>query len=502
MLNKVIRFNDLPDNYKNIMAQALLFTHPLDTYYELLIVGGIPLDFTSWMSIEGFIPSKLKDIDFVIGGYIDGIMKEMDAKLCEYYSISKCLYKLGNYDGTVPPTSYFVFNKKTCMEILNGEKFNGLPNFIKFLINFVIELDDNVFEHIDVIPFINGNNVPCDSINEDAIRRDFTINSLYMKLSVENDVININIIDPLLGIKDLMEFTLRTPIIPLTTFKQDPRRLTRIVKMVEKMLRLFGKCNIHNDITNFMENDMEEIVSILLKEYPRREPLHFDTLSMLKSNYFEQIMRNILTYPSMFKLICGINPMVQINTVPIDDMIIIYNKLLGLNLSVYESNVLILVITGYRLVNELNDSVFTTPSKKYGILLLDKNNCSLYTYVLMWLPMLDKHILATIKLLNFIGFYQVGTYDWYRSIGEFIIFYHKTVGTCYDAYEFVSKIIKIVQCFVDNNIILGDYDIRYENIYENYKKQINDICNSKDANKHIKIIKKNMIDMVTQMLII
>lgn len=64
---------------------------------------------------------------------------------------------------------------------------------------------------------------------EDSFRRDLTINSIFY------DIINEKIIDFTgLGIKDLITNTIRTPLNPLQTFKDDPLRIFRTIRFSAK----------------------------------------------------------------------------------------------------------------------------------------------------------------------------------------------------------------------------------------------------------------------------
>lgn len=336
-----ISFTLIPDEYKIVIAQYILFTYPIRQDYTLLIAGGVPLDIISWINIPDFIPSKLKDIDLTIKldahkqpSYYENIMKDIDTKIKNFYHIDHCLSKVGNFDGSVPPTSQFVFDKQTCIKIQN------MPSFIQFLITFISNYNGKM-ECIDVVPFLDNNSVTNDIYN-DAIRRDFTINCMYILLDAHyfndahlldachfNDVhlldahyfdnvdlsydtqITLNIIDPLNAIQDLLSYTLRTPLDPGRTFKLDPRRLSRIIKMVEKMLRLFNQCHIAENLIDFINCDLKDVINLFYQQYPNREPLHNDILNVLNSTHFEQVVRKILIYPDMFKLFCGIDPSVD-----------------------------------------------------------------------------------------------------------------------------------------------------------------------------------------------
>jgi len=65
--------------------------------------------------------------------------------------------------------------------------------------------------------------------SEDATRRDLTINSIFY------DIVNGKIVDFTgMGIKDLISNTIRTPLDPLKTFKEDPLRIFRTIRFAAK----------------------------------------------------------------------------------------------------------------------------------------------------------------------------------------------------------------------------------------------------------------------------
>ena len=64
---------------------------------------------------------------------------------------------------------------------------------------------------------------------EDAIRRDFTINAIYL------DVTNNEIVDPYDGIKDLFSYKVRFIGDPLVRIKEDPTRIIRGIRLAYKM---------------------------------------------------------------------------------------------------------------------------------------------------------------------------------------------------------------------------------------------------------------------------
>ncbi len=506
---KNILFSLLPEQYKLVFAQYILFTYPINDY-TFLIAGGVPLDIISWVNIENFIPSKLKDIDLIIKldknqsiTYYENIINNIDIIIKNFYQIDKCLSKIGNFDKSVPPTSQFTFDKQTCIKILNTNIFQLLPNFIQFLIKFISNYN-GIMECVDLIPFLDNNNHVTDDIYNDAQRRDFTINCMYVNLffDVSTEMITINIIDPLNVMQDLFSYKLQTPLDPTTTFTLDPRRLSRIPKMVEKMLRLFGQCNIAENLMMFINdsNDLKNVINILHQQYPYREPLHNDIFNVLNSIHFEQVIKKILIYPEMFKLFCGIDPCIIINVVPINMMMKIHNKLILDGINRYDCNALVIIIFAYKLTTNIDNQIFSQPDLKlHNQYLLNQNNVTLYQYIKMWLPLLDNKIVILVNVLTFIGQYKIGTDVWFHTISQFILLTHNTtslntIKNANDAYKYIYKIIKIKKCFCEHTFnFLEELPICTE-IHKQIKLKIINIDNSYTNKKDkIEIIKNNAL---------
>ncbi len=68
-----------------------------------------------------------------------------------------------------------------------------------------------------------------DSLEEDLVRRDFTINAIAY------DLINHELIDPFNGQKDLEKRHLRTPTDPKVSFSDDPLRMMRAARFISKL---------------------------------------------------------------------------------------------------------------------------------------------------------------------------------------------------------------------------------------------------------------------------
>lgn len=70
------------------------------------------------------------------------------------------------------------------------------------------------------------------TLNEDLIRRDFTINAMALGLNKKNFC---ELVDPLGGINDLDKKTLRTPLSPIETFNDDPLRIMRAIRFASQL---------------------------------------------------------------------------------------------------------------------------------------------------------------------------------------------------------------------------------------------------------------------------
>ena len=64
---------------------------------------------------------------------------------------------------------------------------------------------------------------------EDAQRRDFTINAIYL------DTTNFNVVDPYDGVKDLFSFKVKFIGDPNSRIKEDPTRIIRGIRLAYKM---------------------------------------------------------------------------------------------------------------------------------------------------------------------------------------------------------------------------------------------------------------------------
>ncbi len=108
------------------------------------------------------------------------------------------------------------------------------------------------------------------SLEDDLLRRDFTVNSLALRLPA------VTLVDPSGGIDDLLAGVLRTPSTPEVSFGDDPLRMLRAARFTAQLgFRLdLDTANAMDEMSESIriisaERVGEEISKLLLAEYPR-----------------------------------------------------------------------------------------------------------------------------------------------------------------------------------------------------------------------------------------
>lgn len=110
------------------------------------------------------------------------------------------------------------------------------------------------------------------SLEEDQLRRDFTINTLAFSLQKEDFG---NLSDPFNGIQDLHDGIIRTPLDPDTTYKDDPLRMLRAIRFASQLSFTITPDSLKSIIKNrdrikilSQERINEELNKIILSPKP------------------------------------------------------------------------------------------------------------------------------------------------------------------------------------------------------------------------------------------
>lgn len=137
------------------------------------------------------------------------------------------------------------FLKKTFkVESEEGIKMGSIKINYKNLIMEITRFRKESYDGKSIFPkiekFLNDE-------EEDATRRDFTINAIYL------DPTNFNVVDPYDGVKDLFSFVVRFIGDPNERIKQDPTRILRGIRLAYKMNFAIDEKNNQAFIDNINE---------------------------------------------------------------------------------------------------------------------------------------------------------------------------------------------------------------------------------------------------------
>jgi tRNA nucleotidyltransferase (CCA-adding enzyme) len=133
------------------------------------------------------------------------------------------------------------------------------------------------------------------TLEDDQLRRDFTINALSWSLNEENYG---QLVDPFGGIQDLKKKLIRTPVDPLKTFEDDPLRMMRAIRFATQL-----QFDIEEQTYRGIE-EMAERIEIISKERIIEE-LNKIVLSEKPSIGFDHLFKTGLLehfFPEMVEL--------------------------------------------------------------------------------------------------------------------------------------------------------------------------------------------------------
>lgn len=210
---------------------------------RVFIVGGFVRDL--------ILGKESKDIDFVIDGdginfarlLADKLSKNLKVSVFKTFGTAHFMYNGYNYE--------FVGARK---ESYNPESRN---------------------------PIVNKG-----SIEEDRLRRDFTINALSIGLNKDDLG---QIIDPFDGLGDIKRKTIKTPLDPITTFNDDPLRMLRAIRFATQLdFSIDNEClkaiKTINDRIKIIttERISEELNKIILSSKPSKGFLLLKECGLLK----------------------------------------------------------------------------------------------------------------------------------------------------------------------------------------------------------------------------
>ncbi len=189
-----------------------------DHFKKIFNENGFRLYMIGSSSRDYLLDKEIKDYDFVTDATPLDIMK--------FLEVSKSFIKYG-----------------VCQTKYNGYKID--------LVTLRKESDYKDNRHPNKIEFIKD-------INIDYLRRDFTINAIYIDE-------NYNIIDPSNGVKDLNNKYLRFIKDPLTSINEDPLRILRCYRFIKEY-----NLNIDEDVFKLLKEN-EYLINKLNKDKIKEE---------------------------------------------------------------------------------------------------------------------------------------------------------------------------------------------------------------------------------------
>jgi poly(A) polymerase len=131
------------------------------------------------------------------------------------------------------------------------------------------------------------------SLNDDQLRRDFTINALAIALQPSQFG---DLIDPFNGLSDLENEIIKTPLEPDKTYSDDPLRMMRAIRFASQLNFKIERNSLESILKNSnrleiitQERIMEELNKIILSETPSRGFILLHSTKLLHQFFPEMI---------------------------------------------------------------------------------------------------------------------------------------------------------------------------------------------------------------------
>ncbi|PIZ94825.1 MAG: tRNA nucleotidyltransferase [Candidatus Magasanikbacteria bacterium CG_4_10_14_0_2_um_filter_37_12] len=196
-----------------------------ETSTDVYVVGGYVRD--ELLGIE-----KKKDIDFVVGDnglefarHFSTHFSEEDGRLVEFLDFDTARFIFFAPEEDVVKTKIVIGGQGLEEVIVEG--LEKIKKRVLFEIEFAGARSE-IYDKESRKPLVTAT-----SIENDLLRRDFTVNAMARKVSKDGKLEKI--IDPFGGQKDLVDKVLRTPLNPNETFSDDPLRMLRAVRFASQL---------------------------------------------------------------------------------------------------------------------------------------------------------------------------------------------------------------------------------------------------------------------------
>ncbi|MDH3004472.1 MAG: HD domain-containing protein [Candidatus Shikimatogenerans sp. JK-2022] len=225
-------------------------------------------------NLISYLSDKLNYKTYVIGGYVRNLFLKKKKKIVDIDIVTTGnSIKLAKYFSNKILSKNFYLFKRFKTAIVKYKNIN---------IEFVSTRKEyyNIYNNKPYIKILKN-------IKEDQLRRDFTINTIAIKL---NKKYIGKVIDTFNGIKDIKNKIIRTPINPNKTFYDDPLRMLRAIRFSTELKFKIDKKSIKSIKNNVeririisIERIIQEFNKIILTNKPS---IGINLMYKLKLLYF------------------------------------------------------------------------------------------------------------------------------------------------------------------------------------------------------------------------